>query len=109
MFIVEWGHRTKFQTLPVDRVGGYFGQTLGAGANEAYGEYHDNNATSQLGWESKMEPSVTILLVLSVPSGDIPSHWGIFFIKGGVFPFKAETGIYKLVFCCGLTGAKFRH
>ena len=61
MFIIEWGHRTKFQTLPVDRVGGYFGQTLGAGATEAYGEYHDNNATSQLGWESKIELSVAII------------------------------------------------
>ena len=45
MFILGWGHRIKFQTLTVGRVGRYFGQTLGAGVAAAYSEYDDNNAT----------------------------------------------------------------
>ena len=40
MFILGWGRCTKFQTLAVGRVGGYFGQT--------YGDYGDNNATPWL-------------------------------------------------------------
>ena len=64
MFIIEWGHRTKFQTLAVDRVGGLVAEPM------SWPGFVKNNATtwlhharydlqdSQLGCKSKMEPSV---------------------------------------------------
>ena len=70
----------KISNIAVGRVGGYFWQTLGAGAAAAYGYHQENNTTSwlhlaswdlpdsQFSWESKMEPSVAIWEYISLNS-----------------------------------------